>query len=132
MTYSYDPTQINDGGLNQMRFELGDCLVQEPEKTCYLNDAEICEAIAGASSWKRAKLRLIESLLFRFAYEVNQEIREAKWELSDRFDFWEKLRKRLADEIEAEDSVAVFGFMGRKQRPPAFWLGQFDNRRIRR
>ncbi|MBQ3434371.1 MAG: hypothetical protein IJG24_04910 [Selenomonadaceae bacterium] len=129
MTYSYDPTQINDGGLNQMRFELGDCLVQEPEKTCYLNDAEICEAIAGASSWKRAKLRLIESLLFRFAYEVNQEIREAKWELSDRFDFWEKLRKRLADEIAEEDSVSAFGFLGKRHRPPIFRIGMHDWRR---
>lgn len=124
--YSYNPALSADGGLNQMRFEIGDCLVQEAEKTAYLTDMEIIEAIATSTSWRRAKLRLVESLLFRFAYEVTTEIREAKWQLSDRVDFWEKLRKRLKDEIDAEDAAQAFGFMAGKSRPPAFWLKQFD------
>ena len=128
MNYSYNPALSADGGLNQMRFEIGDCLVHEAEKTAYLTDIEILEAIATAKTWRHAKLKLVESLLFRFAYEVNMEVREAKWELSDRIDFWEKLRKRLKDEIDAEDAAAAFGFMSRKQRPPAFWVGQFDRR----
>lgn len=67
MMYSYNPTMINDGGLNQMRFELGDCLVEpEPEKTAYLTNEEIIAAIEGSKSFKRAKFRLVESLLHRF------------------------------------------------------------------
>lgn len=132
MTYSYDPTQINDGGLNQARFTIGDVFVKEPEKDSYLSDEEYLAVLSTDDSWKRKMLRLVETLLLRFSYEVDTEIREAKWSLHQRVDFWEKLRKRLADEIAEEDSAAAFGFMGRKQRPPAFWVGQFDNRRIRR
>ena len=124
--YSYNPALSADGGLHQMRFELGDCLVAEAEKTAYLTDEEIVEAIATSKSWKRAKLKLVESLLHRFMFEVTTEIREAKWQLSDRVDFWEKLRKRLKDEIDAEDAAQAFGFMAGKSRPPAFWLKQFD------
>ena len=124
--FSYDPALSSDGGLNQMRFEIGDCLVAEPEKTAYLTDAEIREAIAISKSWRHAKLRLVESLLFRFAYEVDMEVREAKWQLSDRVDFWEKLRKRLKDEIDAEEAAAAFGFMASKSRPPIFRIGMHD------
>lgn len=104
-------------------------LFKSLKKHATFSDAEIFSALEGTSSFKCAALRLVESLLHRFAFEVDTEIREAKWSLHQRVDFWEKLRKRLADEIEAEDSAAAFGFMGRKQRPPAFWVGQFDNRR---
>ena len=130
MRFSFDPTLINDGGLNQMRHELGDVLVAEPEKDCYLCDEEILAAIHGSKSWKRAKLRLVESLLFRFSYEVDIEVHEASWKLSQRVDEWEKLRKRLKDEIDEEKSAVAFGFMGKLQRPPVFWIGKHDNRRI--
>ena len=85
-------------------FELGDVFVKEPEKDSYLSDEEYLAVLSTDDSWKRKMLRLVETLLMRFSYEVTQEIREAKWQLSDRVDFWEKLRKRLAAELEAEDS----------------------------
>ena len=110
MTYSYDPTQINDGGLNEARFTMGDVFVKEPEKDSYLSDEEYLAVLSTDDSW-------------------DTEIREAKWSLHQRVDFWEKLRKRLADEIAEEDSAAAFGFAGKKHRPPVFWVGQFDNRR---
>lgn len=125
MTFSYDPTKINDHSLNEMRFFIGDCLVEEPEKTCYLSDEEILAALEG-NSFKRAALRLVESLLHRFAYEVNTEIHEAKWDLSDRFKNWENLYKRLKAELEVEELSGSFGFASRHQRPPIFRVGQFD------
>lgn len=126
MNYSYDPTKINDGGLNQLRFEIGDCLVDEPEKTAYLTDEEILAAIIGSRTWKRAKLRLIETLLMRFSYEVDTKVHEAEWKLSQRVDEWEKLRKRLRDEIEAEEAAGAFGFMSKNFRPPIFQIGMHD------
>ena len=127
MTYSYNPTLINDGGLNQMRFKLGDCLVAEPEKTCYLSDEEILAAIEGSSTFKRAAVRLVESLLFRFGYEVNTEIHEAKWDLTDRFKNWQDLYKRLKAEVEEEELASnAFGFASKWQRPPVFTLGMHD------
>ena len=126
MNYSYDPTKINDGRINQMRFELGDCLVDEPEKTTYLADEEILSAIIYSQTWKRAKLRLIETLLYRFAFEVDTKVHEAEWKLSQRVDEWEKLRKRLKDEIEAEEVAQSFGFMSKNFRPPIFRIGMHD------
>ena len=127
MTFSFDASQINDGGLNQARFELGDCLVVEPEKNAFLSDEEILAVLETNLSWKRKKLRLIDSLLHRFSFEVNQSVREAEWQLSDRFKHFEALRKKLLDEIAAEGICA--GFKKSSARPPIFYLGMNDNRR---
>ena len=127
MTFSYNPNLINDGSLNQLRFELGDVFVLEPEKTAYLSDEEYLAAIEGSRSFKRAKFRCVETLLHRFAYEVTTEIKEAKWQLSDRVDFWKDLYKRLKAELEEEEiSGSVFGFGGKKMRPPIFRIGMND------
>lgn len=106
-------------------------MVAEPEKNAYLCDEEYLAVIASSKSWLRAKIRLVETLLHRFAYEVTTEIKEAKWQLSDRVDFWKDLYKRLKAELEEEEAVAAFGFAGKQQRPPIFWIGQHDNRRAR-
>lgn len=124
-TFSYDIEQINDQSLHQMRFYLGDTLVHEAEKTAYLCDEEILAALEN-NSFKRAALRLIEHLLMMFSYEVTQEVREAKWQLSDRVDNWERLRKRLKAELDAEDFAKNFGFSRSNCRPPVFRLGMND------
>lgn len=126
MTYSYNPANIGEDGLDKMRFELGDCLVEEADKTAYVSDEEITAVLESSKSWRHAKLRLLESLLHRFAYEVNTEIHEAKWDLSDRFKNWENLYKRLKAELEVEELSGSFGFASRHQRPPIFRVGQFD------
>ena len=129
MTFSYDPTQINDGGLNQMRFFLGDVLVEEPEKSAYLCDEEILATLDGTKTFKRAALRLVESLLFRFSYEVNTEVHDAKWDLSDRVKAWQDLYKRLKADIELEETASAFGLRGIKNPPPIFRIGMNDWRR---
>lgn len=127
MTFSYNPALINDGGLNQMRFDLGDTLVNEPEKSAYLPDEEIIAALEGSRTFKRAKLRLVESLLHRFAYEVDTKIKEAEWKLSQRLDEWEALRKRLKAELDVEEMTGgAFGFAGKKSPPPFFWRNMHD------
>lgn len=126
MTFSYNPSEINDEGLNQMRFCLGDCLVED-EQMRYLSNEEICAALEGSKSFKHAMLRLVESLLMRFAYETSVEIREAKWYLSDRIKTWQALHKKLKDELDAEDILGInFGLRGKKSRPPIFKIGMND------
>ena len=128
MTYSYDPTKISDGGLNEVRFALGDVFVETPERDAYLSDEEILEAIASSKSLKRAELKLVESLLARFSYEVDEKIREAEWKLSDRIKNWEALRKRLKGETDSEEilSGGAFGLKNSKARPPIFRIGMND------
>ena len=125
MTFSFNPAQINDGGLNQMRFELGDVMIAEPEKDAYLCDEEYLAALAGSRSFKHAKLRLVETLLMRFAYEVTTEAHMIKWEFSDRYKFWKDLYSRLKAEIELEE-LNRQSFIGRKFPLPIFRIGMND------
>ena len=93
------------------------------------SDEEIIAAIEGSQSWKRAAFRLVETLLHRFAYEVDVEIKEASWKLNQRVDEWKDLWKRLKSELEVEEMTGAFGFTGGKSRPPIFRIGMNDNRR---
>lgn len=124
--FSYDPSLINDGGINQMRFELGDVFTLEPDKETYLTDEEITAAIEGSTSWARAKLRLVDSLISRFSYEVDTRVDQVEWKLNQRVDEWQDLRKRLAAEVDAEDAGAAFGFLGKRQRLPIFSISMHD------
>ena len=130
MTYSYNPARIGEDGLDKMRFELGDCLVVEPEKTCYLSDEEILAVLESSKTWRRAKFRLVESLLRRFSYEVDTKIQNAEWSMSDRVDEWRRLYNQLKGELEAEElAESNFGFTGKKSRPPVFNIGMHDWRK---
>lgn len=127
MNYSYNPTQINDGWLNQMRFELGDTFVQEPEKTAYLSDEEYVAALKGSKTWRRAKFRCVETLLRRFSYEVDTKVQNAEWKLSDRLDEWRRLYNQLKGEVEAEEITGgLNGLAGASRRPPIFRVGMND------
>ena len=127
MTYSYNPSNLNERGLDRMRFELGDTFVAEPEKTAYLSNEEYLAVIESSASWKRAKLRLVETLLHRLSYEVDTKIKEAEWKLSQRIKFWQDLYKRLKAEVEAEEIVDGGDLaLGKKVCPPIFYVGMHD------
>ena len=70
MTYSYDPTKIRERGKDQMRFELGDTVTEGGADTCALSDEEydaILDGLKeGKKAWVRAKLALLEAIMFRF------------------------------------------------------------------
>ena len=127
MQFTFDPSQINDGGLNQMRHELGDVFVHEPDKETYLCDEEILAALSGSSTFKRAKYRLVESLLRRFSYEVDTKVDKVEWKLSQRVDEWKSLFTRLKSELEPEEAVSSnFGFSSHATVAPFFTRNMFD------
>ena len=131
MTFSYDPSLLADGGLNEMRFELGDVFVEEPEKSAYLSDETILAALESSRTFKRAKLKLIESLLRRFSYEVDTKVDSLDLKLHQRLDAWERERARLKLELDGEDIASNANLRGFGHgRPPAFWIGQHDWRRF--
>ena len=84
VTFTFDPSAIDDRALNQLRFELGDVFVDEPEKTAYLTDEEILTVLSSSATFKRAKFRLIESLLRRFSYEVDTKVADMDLKLHQR------------------------------------------------
>lgn len=124
--YSYDPTQIAKGGKDQMRFELGDTMVEGGSDTCALSDAEYTAIIEATPRWKKAKLRCIESILFRFSYEVDTTVGKLSLSLNQRLEAWKKLRDELKAEVETAAPVA---------NPQAisgnhyFHVGMMENRR---
>ena len=70
--YNYNPAKVREYGVDRMRFELGDTMVEGGPDTSALMDEEIQAAIdTWPKAWKRAKLMLLESLCRRFAYEVD-------------------------------------------------------------
>ena len=98
MSYSYQPNNVKEYGKDRMRFELGDTMVEGGSDTTALTDEEIQAALETyPSSWKRAKLMLIESLFRRFSYEVTTKTGPLTLEMQGRANLWkeeyEKLKK---------------------------------------
>ena len=55
-TYTYNPEKIGEQGVDRMRFELGDTMVEGAEETSALSNEEYTAIIAAKKTWKRAKL----------------------------------------------------------------------------
>ena len=124
--YTYDPTKIAEGGKDQMRFELGDTMVEGGADTCALNDAEYTAIIEATPRWKKAKLRCIESILFRFSYEVDTRVGALSLSLSQRLEAWRKLRDELKAEVEISAPEANPQVIGGAHY---FHTGMMENRR---
>lgn len=125
-SFTYDGTRITDSGINQMRFELGDVLVEEPDKTALLTDEEITAMIAAfPHSWRRAKFELIKSVLYRFAPEVDTKSGPVQWSLSQRYAQWKELYEELKKELSAIGALPELP--GAHHRLPYFFEGMHDN-----
>lgn len=94
MTATYDPSAMADGGLNQMRFELGDT----DASGAVLSDEEISAAICAYADWNRAMEVLAEGVCRRFAYEVDISGDGMRMELSQRADRWAAMLKAIRTE----------------------------------
>lgn len=124
--YTYDPAQIAKGGKDQMRFELGDTMVEGGADTCALSDAEYTAIIEATPRWKKAKLRCIESILFRFSYEVDTTVGKLSLSLNQRLEAWKKLRDELKAEVETAAPAANPKAIGGAHY---FHTGMMENRR---
>ena len=97
--YTYNPEQCQDGGLNQMRFELGDNVVEGQGMTAVLCDQEYNALINKYSRWKRAKLACLDAICMILAYEVNTQVSNLSYSLDNRAERWIKMRDALKKEI---------------------------------
>lgn len=128
--YSYTPAKIVEFGIDRMRFELGDTMVEGREDTAALTDEEIQAAIENyPKSWKRAKLMLLESLFRRFSYEVDTRTGPLTLDLHARAVLWKEAYLALKKEIQQE-SGSVPLFAGSKgSKPSYFYTGMQQNER---
>lgn len=103
--YTYDPTLITNGGVDQMRFELGDTVVDMNGISSPLCDEEY-GAIIGkyGSNWRLAKLKCLEAIVMKLSYEVNTSVGGLSYSLDQRYQRWKKLLE--------EDKKIVAGIAG--------------------
>lgn len=101
--YSYDPSKLNENGVDRMRMELGDTTLAPGELTAALCDEEYEAIIKQYPRWKKAKLKCLEAILMRFAHQVNVSVDGLSYSFADRVNFWKELYK----EAKREASVGV-------------------------
>ena len=134
MTYSYDPTKIRKRGKDQMRFELGDTLVDGGADTCALSDEEYEAMLKGLRPgklpWLWAKLYSLEAIMFKLSYQVNTKVDVLSYDLGDRAALWKDLYEKVRAEILANTGVPTLADSA-KRKPPYFHTGMDDNPRTR-
>lgn len=133
VTYTYDPSKMQDGGKDQMRFELQDIAVGGAQETCVLSDQEydaiLEKTMEEGGSWKTAKYKCLKAIVMRMAYEVDFSADGLSMSLSKRYDRW----KAMKDELEAEMQWPTANPMALGKNAPDgghyFYNGMNDNPR---
>ena len=112
-TYTYDPTKITEGGVDQMRFELGDTVTDMEGITSPLCNEEY-EAILKkyGSSWRKAKFRCLEAIVMKLSFEVDTSVGGLSYSLSQRYERWKKMYDDAKKEQIALASVPRAGDPG--------------------
>ena len=104
MAYTYTPSNVSGYGPDRMRFELGDTMVEGGVETCALCDEEYIAVLSDLSpspstrQWKKHKLRCIEAIMRKFAYEPDQKIGPLDIKFGDRAKLW----KQMYDDLKAD------------------------------
>lgn len=108
--YSYDPTKITEGGVDQMRFELGDTVTDMDGVSSPLCDEEYTAILNKyGTNWKRAKYECLKAICMKLAYEVNTSIGGLSYSLSERYERFKKMMDEAKKELAASHSVPKAG-----------------------
>lgn len=130
-TYTYEPGNLKKFGIDRMRFELGDTMVEGGSDTTALTNEELQAAIElYPNSWKKAKLMLLESLCRRFAYEVDTKTGSLWLYLQERAKLWRTDYEMLKKEVSMESChIPKMKDQAERGKPPYFYAGMQRNRR---
>lgn len=96
-----------------MRFELGDTIIDLGELASPLCDEEY-EAILKKyeKSWKKAKLKCLEAIVMKLAYEVDTSVGGLSYSLSSRYDRWKAMYEDAKKSVVAVASLPRVGDPG--------------------
>lgn len=109
-TYSYDPTKITEGGVDQMRFELGDTVVDMDGITSPLCDEEYNAILDKyGKSWRRAKYECLKAICMKLSYEVNTSVGGLSYSLSERYERFKRMKDDAKKELAAIHGVPRAG-----------------------
>ena len=111
--YTYFPDKITEGGVDQMRFELGDTVVDQDGMTSPLCDEEYAAIIKKyGKDWKRAKYECLKAICMKLAYEVDTSVGGLSYSLSERFERFSKMKADAKKELAAVNCVPRVGNPG--------------------
>ena len=112
-TYTYNPAKITEGGIDQMRFELGDTVIDMDNITSPLCDEEYGAIIKKyGKNWRKAKIKCLEAIVMKLAYEVNTSVGGLSYSLSERAERWKQMLDEAKKEAKAIGSVPRVGNPG--------------------
>lgn len=109
-TYTYSPYKITEGGVDQMRFELGDTVVDMDGMTSPLCDEEYKAIINKyGKNWRKAKFMCLDAICKKLAYEVNTSVGGLSYSLADRYPRFLAMRDEMKKELVAVGSAPRVG-----------------------
>lgn len=112
-SYSYDPTKITEGGIDQMRFELGDTVVDMDNVTSPLCDEEYHAILQKyGKNWRRAKYHCLRAIVMKMSYEVDTSVGGLSYSMNQRFERWKVMLDELKKEMAAVHGMPVAGNPG--------------------
>ncbi len=122
-TYTYDPTKIGAPGVDKMRFELGDTMVDNGGENAAICDEEIAAMITAFPNWAMAKMKIAESIYRRFSYEVTFSVTGMRMDLQQRAEHWKTIYEDLQKKCAGSSSPAAPSVSGQAY----FYTGMMDN-----
>ena len=106
--WTYDPTKITEGGVDQMRFELGDTVVDMDGISSPLCDEEYHAIIEKyGKSWRKAKVLCLRAIVMKLAYEVNTSVGGLSYSLDQRYERWKKMLEEEEKKLSALHSLPI-------------------------
>ena len=116
MKYSYDPSKLDRKGVDRMRLELGDTTFNPAELTAALCDEEYEAIISSTKSWKRAKIKCLETILMKYSHQVNISVDGLSYSYASRIEVWKQLladtKKTLSTGVPTANPNALAGGLG--------------------
>lgn len=127
MTYTYCPENIIQNGMDKMRFELGDTMIEGGADTCILCDEEYIAILSQHKAWQKAKIECLKAIVMKLAYEVDYKVENMSLSLSDRY----KHFKNMLEELEKKQQSSAFlsKTATTKQTKHYFYLGMQENKK---
>ena len=112
-TYSSHPEKITEGGVVQMRFELGDTVTDMDAITSPLCDEEYLAIISKyGANWRVARYHCLKAIVMKLSYEVNTSVGGLSYSLSDRFNRWKEMMDEEKKTLKTAASAPRVGFEG--------------------
>ena len=111
-------------------------MIEGREQTCALCDEEygavIPDDINTARKWEKAKLRCLESIMRKFAYEPDTKVGPLSLSLNERAKMWKEMYDDLKADLKAS-AASVTSIMNQvnhpdtgKITPPYFYAGMMS------